>query len=115
MASFPSTLPNPLIKGFRDTPPNLTIRTSMDQGPAKVRKRFTAGVRQVSVSFILTETQVATLETFFVTTTNGGADVFTMENPRTDATEDFRFKSPPTYSQLSYNAYNVTLELEQMP
>lgn len=115
MATFPASLPNPLINGRKEAPPNLIIRTEMDQGPAKVRKRFTAGVRPLSVSFVLTEAQVSTLDTFFVTTTNGGADAFTMEDPRTDTNESFRFTEPPSYTPISYNAYDVKLELEQLP
>ena len=115
MASFPASLPNPLVSGYSDTAPNLVIRTEMDQGPAKVRKRFTAGVRPMTVNFVLTEAQVAALDTFFETTIDGGAASFTMENPRTDQTESFRFTSPPQYQAISYSHYNVTLSLEQLP
>jgi hypothetical protein len=59
--------------------------------------------------------QVATLDTFYVTTTNGGADQFTWENPRTESTANFRFVSEPAWRHSSGDYYMVDLNLEQLP
>lgn len=114
--TWPATLPQlPSIKGWNEKPPELTIRTNMDAGPAKVRRRFTAGVRPQSFSLTMTTAQVAIFDDFFVTTLSGGADRFTWTNPRTSASVEFRFKSIPQYKPISGAYYEVSFELEQMP
>jgi len=116
MSSWPSTLPAlPLRSGFSESPPDTTIRTSMDAGPAKIRRRFTANVRPISVSYLLSSAQIGYLDTFYVTTTVGGSASFTMTDPRTNSSKSFRFVAPPEYSLSSGNYWNVNLKLEQMP
>ncbi len=46
MATWPATLPAPALSSLRETPPDNLIRTQMDKGPAKVRRRTTANVRR---------------------------------------------------------------------
>ena len=73
MAAWPSDLPQkPLVQGFSETPPNLLTRSPMDIGPAKVRRRSTAGVTVLQCVFRLTTTQRASLLTFWQTTLAGG-------------------------------------------
>lgn len=115
MASFPATLPAPLIGNFNETPPDLVVRTKMDAGVDKVRRRFSAGATNIKFSIKLTEAQVAILDTFFVATTNGGADEFTYKHPRTKSNVTARFKSPPSYSDIDGRNYNVGLEIEILP
>ena len=116
MATWPGTLPTaPLVQGYQEIAPELTIRTQMDQGPDKVRKRTTAGVRQFQAIFQMTTAQVATFETFYETTTNGGADQFTFDHPRTGSTETkFRFVGTPVYTSTG-NGFRVAVGLELLP
>ena len=58
MTVWPSSLPAPLLSTFKETPPDNVIRTSMDVGVAKVRKRTSANVRPISFSLMLTPAQV---------------------------------------------------------
>ena len=54
MAVWPLDLPQkPLLQGFSETLPNLVTRSPMDIGPAKVRRRSTAGVTQLQCVFRL--------------------------------------------------------------
>jgi len=116
MANWPATLPQSSLSGsYGEKPPNTLLRTNMDAGPAKVRRRYTAGVRQYNVKLILHKTQVETLDVFYVTTTNGGADQWTWVNPRTKSAANFRFVSEPTYAHKSGDYYTVQLKLEQLP
>lgn len=116
MANWPATLPqSALAQKYNEKPPKTVLRTEMDAGPAKVRRRFTAGVRQFRIGLVLTKTQVATLDTFFVTTTNDGADQWTWKNPRTNSAANFRFVEEPTYTHRSGDYYFVQLTLEQLP
>lgn len=116
METWPASLPqNVLSDGYSEKPPNTLIRTKMDAGPDKVRRRHTAGVRPFTENVLMSTAQVATLDTFYVTTTNGGADQWTWKNQRTDTTANFRFVSEPIYTHRSGNYYNVQLNLEQLP
>jgi len=113
---WPPGLPQEsLLAGNSETPPNTTLRTQMDTGPAKVRRRYTAAPRQFQRSVMLTESQVSTLDTFYVTTTAGGTSVFTWTHPRTGASVDFRFVSPPVYSALGGDLWRADMSLEILP
>lgn len=116
MPSWPGTLPAaPLADGFRETIPDTAIRTDMEQGPAKVRRRTTAAVRRLTLSYILDKDEIVSLETFFVTTLMGGALSFTFTHPRTAVVETCRFTKPPGYAALNGNFFKVDIELEILP
>ena len=113
---WPSTLPQSvLVRGYKEQSEDLTVRTQMAAGPDKVRRRFTAGVREMLWPLILTTAQVATLDTFYHTTLLGGALPFTHTNPRTAATKDFRFTELPEYRPESGTIWSTTLKVEQLP
>lgn len=115
-ATWPVTLPTkPLIAGANETPPNLSVRSQMDAGPAKVRRRFTAGERLLTCDSLMTGTQVATLDEFYLDTLGGGVLAFNWVNPRTDATVEMRFVQPPSYRPVGNNKYLVSLHLEILP
>ncbi len=113
MANWP-TLPKPIQSGYQETPPDLTIRTTMDTGPVKVRRRFTAGYRIFSLTYHLTKSEATTLDNFYVTTTMGGAIEFTWTNPRTDASCTARFVSAPIYTNSDYEV-DAKVQIEVLP
>lgn len=115
MADWPSTLPAPAINTFKEVPPDNLIRSSMDKGPDKVRRRTTANISPVSFSLKLTSTQVQTLDDFYRTTINSGADEFTYTHPRTGLSVTARFIEPPQYREIAGVLYEVPIQLEIMP
>ena len=117
MAAWPGTLPViPLVEDFSESPPDVLIRTQMDAGPARVRPRYTAGVRPIMGKIRCTKTQVATLDTFYVTTLVFGSLPFDWISGRTGATVSYRFTKPPQYKpEGTKDLWTVTLELEVMP
>lgn len=116
MATWPTSLPaRPLVRGLTEGFPNIALRTEMDHGPAKMRRRFTAAVRPFTASMVLSAAQVTALETFYVTTLEGGTAAFTFTHPRTGAAGSFRFTAPPTVQAYSPGFYDVALNLELMP
>ena len=117
MATWPGTLPtSPEGPNYQESPPNTLIRTQMDAGPPKVRQRFTSGVRPLSFTWMLTKAQVATLDTFYVTTLFGGSLSFDgLAHPRTLAATTFRFTAPPTYVYLGPDVWRATTPLEILP
>ncbi len=113
--NWPSSLPTaPLQDGYKEIPADNTIRSKMDIGPDKVRRRSTSGVAKLSVSYRLTQAQVSDLDTFYRTTTFAGTAEWNYTHPRTGAAIVVRFASPPSYSAFDFEAM-ATLELEVMP
>ena len=116
MAAWPATLPQQLlIAGYEESPPDLALRTAMSVGPAKLRRRATAGVRPIAGEMVMTSAQVATLETFYVTTLVSGTLSFTHSHPRTAVSSTFRFTAAPSYEGLGAGDYRVGLALEITP
>ena len=110
MTTWPATLPTkPLIGGYTENGPDLVLETEMDAGPPKQRRRFSAGVRSLDVSYKLTTAQVAFLETFYYTTIACVGE-FDWTNPRTLATDSVKM-TRPTYQALSDSLWQVTFKI----
>ena len=116
MVTWPVTLPQDvLLEGYGEQPPDEIIRTPMETGPAKVRRRSTAGPRPVSATIDLTRDQVETLDDFYRNTLGGGALSFDWVHARTQAAAKFRFLSQPVYRPESQTSWLATLNLEILP
>jgi hypothetical protein len=116
MPAWPATLPSsPLSDGFRETLPDTVIRTQMDQGPAKLRRRTGAGTAQMSLAYLMDRAQVEALTDFFNEEVAGGAYAFTFAHPVTGAGLSCRFRQPPQYAPLNGEWFRVSLELEALP
>ena len=100
--------------GYRESPPDLVMRSSMDTGPDKIRRRSTAGVRPVTMSLFLTDAQQVILDAFFVTDTGHGAFSFIFVSPSTGNTENANFVGPPEYARNG-PMWNVAVNLEILP
>ncbi len=82
MAVWPASLPQkPLIAGYGRSGKSVLIRSPMDSGPAKVRKRTNAGVQPLSLSFRMTTAQLEDFEEWFSGDLGEGAFSFTLPNP----------------------------------
>jgi len=115
-SAWPASLPQYVDQGgYTETPPAVALRSDMDAGAAKVRRRFTDAPRFFSISVQIDDTQRATLDTFYVTTLVGGTLSFDWVHPITRASAEFRFMSPPTYVALSGLVFRATLPLELLP
>jgi len=113
---WPSTIPDkPLVDAYNETPPRDVVKSPMDVGPAKMRRRTTSGVRKFSVTMMMTDAEVADLDTFYETTTRNGVLRFDLENPRTGTTVEMRFMEAPKYKLVSEDDYEVSMKLEALP
>ena len=116
MASWPVTLPQYVLReGLGETLPDTALRTEMDAGPAKLRRRTSAAVRPISAAVNLSTSQAADLETFYVDTLEGGTLPFDMADPRTGTTYSFRFTAPPALYPLGATLWRASLALERLP
>lgn len=115
MPVWPTTLPqSPLQDSYRETVADNTVRTAMEQGPAKLRRRATSAVSKLSIGFILNPAQMAVLESFYASGLSGGVLPFTFPHPRTGTGTSCRFTTPPSASNIG-GYYKVALEMEVLP
>lgn len=115
---WPSTLPQTPQKGFSETGGVLILRTPMDAGPAKMRRRGPKP-RTLNLSFLMTTEQVSILENFINNTIRGTAR-FGFTNPRTYAIEEVRIvpQSEGALYTSTYTApgyWTVTMQFEVLP
>lgn len=94
---WPPGLPqSPLVASFQETLPAVALRSPMDTGPAKSRRRFTTGPTPVQLSFYMTRAQVAIFKEFHDQTCEGGALWFEWTNHRDKSAALYRFTDEPT-------------------
>ncbi len=116
MPAWPGALPTaPLIAGLRETLADNVVRTQMDQGPAKVRRRSTGNVKSLQVQYILTAAQKDLLITFFVTTLVDGSLSFDFDDPLAGSSATVRFIGPPTFNAVNATTWSTALALEILP
>ncbi len=111
MADFPFGPDKILRDGFNETPAERTIRSNMDVGPAKVRRRTFAAVTPVGFNMLLTSAEWNTLYNFYL---NNDATVFYFIHPRTNQSVRARFADVPNGS-FNETMWNVDVKLEIMP
>ena len=103
------------VAGYGQSFPALTIKSDMDVGPAKVRRRFTAGVEPVAGTMIMTAAQLATFETFYNDTILGGSLRFSWTKPPVHTVAcEMRFTEVPSWTKVE-GEYEVSLSLEVLP
>lgn len=120
MASWPGTLPQNQFRGLSDEREVAVVRSNMDAGPAKQRRRFSAAVRTLTVPIILNGAQKQTFDTFFITTLAEGALSFAWTDPVTDSALNLRFTKPPKWvlqvgGSTSARLWQAELPLEILP
>ena len=113
MAVWPVTLPQKFLQdGYTDTEPNVFVKTEMDAGPPKLRRRFTAAHRPISGVMVMTTTQKGYLRTFYQTY---GGSAFTFPDPDSSGTVEVIFMAPPEYITYAAEDWQVKLQLAVMP
>jgi hypothetical protein len=111
--NWPDTLPQAWRQeGYQEVLPEVAVRTNMDAGPAKSRRRFICQVTPIKSKLVLTPAEKGYLETFFNTTTAGGSLSFTFPH---DGSDTLRFTKPPVLSPHGGVFWMADLDLEKLP
>lgn len=71
--SWPALLPPPMIDGYSEKAKPTFIRTEMDSGRARNRRRAVTGAVQFEQTYRLTQTQLAVFEDWWENVVFGGA------------------------------------------
>lgn len=115
MPSWPPSLPQrPLIDGYRETAPDLVVRSRPDLGQAKTRRRATGGVTQFQMVFRMTTGQLATFRTWLRSDIQDRALSFAWSHPITGAAGNFRIVDSPQYEPAG-PSWRVMLVMEMLP
>ncbi|MCM1497278.1 MAG: hypothetical protein NC124_02315 [Clostridium sp.] len=119
---WPLGLPQiPLTNGFSMTiGRSEVIKSDMDTGPSKRRRRSMSAPRPMKVSMVLTINQVLLFEEWYDNTIMGGVKPFKWVNPLTGAETYFQIQDPenrPTISPESNSGqyFSLTLDLAIIP
>lgn len=110
MAMWPFS-ENMLRDGYVETVPNNVIRSTMDKGPQKVRRRTTANVRKIEFQLKFTRPELQTFDDFYLA---NDSVAFDFTHPRTNQQVRARFTDVPSYS-LNETVWQVAVKLEILP
>lgn len=110
--TWPATLPQKLdMAGVQHTLPNNALRTSMEIGPAKARRRSIAAPAPIQGSMTVTTAQKLALTEFYADTL---AEVgrFLWDEPGTSTIRTMRFTGAPAFASIGGDHWTATLPLE---
>lgn len=112
--TWPSDLPAPEIDGYGIQPQAAIIRTDMDQGPARQRRRFRSAPTHYPVKWFMTEPQLSTLESWFHHVIEDGAAWFdiSLRNGQGLQSVEARFIAPWQATMMGGPHYEVSATLE---
>lgn len=113
--TWPSTLPlAPQLEGYEETPQPNVVRTPVDAGRARQRRRYTSVGAILSTTFLFTHAQEDTFKAFYKDTLQNGAEEFNWYHPVSKESIVARFvgDNPPTYSAASHNLVRVRAQIE---
>lgn len=71
--AWPSTLPRPLLEGYSTTPGNEIVRTDMESGEARTRRRSVSAPDSIKLSWLLDATQMSQFRAYWDAELAGGA------------------------------------------
>lgn len=100
-----------LLDSFSETPADRVIRSQMDVGPAKKRRRTILGVKNISFIVQVDVADYGEFEQFYL---NNDVACFDFRHPRTNTTVQARFVSVPT-GTLNETVYRIPVQLEILP
>jgi hypothetical protein len=101
------------MEGLQAKPNSNVIRTAMDAGPQKARRRYTASTKIFTGRIILNAEQRALFEQFYHTALADGVLRFNFTNPQTLETQEFRFTDDYTETSID-GGFEISLSLERM-
>lgn len=114
---YPGTLPQaPQRNGYTQKNKSNVIRSKMDVGEAKVRRRYVDAIKDETWSMPLDPVQLPIFQAWHKDDLEGGVLRFDFEDMLTGLIEEYRFVDMPTYSPYGEcGSYLVSFTVEQLP
>jgi hypothetical protein len=111
---WPELLPSGLLAdGFGKQPQNTVIRTAMDAGPKKARRRYTARSVKYSGKQVFDTAELMVFEQFYHNVIADGVLRFNFTDPVTQEIAEFRFTEDYTTRAVD-GLYEVQMSLERL-
>jgi len=112
--TWPAELPAMLlIDGFSKQPQSSVIRTTMDAGPKKARRRYTARTVKFSGKQIFDMAELMVFEQFYQFVLADGVLRFNFTDPSTLEAAEFRFTGDYTVAAVE-GLFEVSMQLERL-
>jgi len=113
--SWPAALYGFILRGsYKESPPDNTMRSEMDVGPPKTRRRSTANTRPFQIDHFFTAANLVIFDELYDNTLESGSLPFNYRHPRTQVIGEYLFSEKPAYVELG-QGYKVTTKMELLP
>lgn len=112
---WPASLQQKLsTTGFTLSFGDSTLRSEMDIGPAKLRRRSSREIDGLTCSILIDFDEYQDFENFIKITTNGGVTPFEFLNPMTGVNTLYRFVGKPSITPLGGRVFSVSMQWEDL-
>jgi phage-related protein len=112
--TWPSTLPSPLSGTLEKGDVSPWVSDGSEVGAPRRRKRFTRSLATFKFDMLLSEAQLATLETFYTTTLDHGVENFEWTHPKTSTVYTVQFNAKFKEKHRATDYYDITVELSEI-
>lgn len=113
---WPSALPTGFLKdGFTLSPQDSRLRSPMDAGRPKQRRRFTAKTENFTGPLLMDPDQVTAFVEFYDDVLQDGTLTFRWVHPRTRLPVDMQFVGPYSLTSFDGRNYFVNVSVEVLP
>lgn len=111
---FPQHLPYPTVEGYSIRPDDAIVRTEMESGPARQRRRYTQTPSRITVRWIMNRHQFSLFEAWYKYFAKEGAEwfVITLLGGLGLIKQEARFTKQFEASLLNGYLWEVSSELE---
>ncbi len=111
---FPKRLPYPTVEGYSIRPDEAIIRTDMESGPARQRRRYTQTPSKIAVKWIMNPEQFCLFEAWYKYQAKEGAEWFVISllGGIGLTKQDARFTQQFEASLIAGRLWQITSELE---
>ena len=112
--TFPKRLPYPTVEGYSIRPDEAIIRTDMEAGPARQRRRYTQTPSKFTVKWIMSPEQFCLFEAWYRYYAKEGAEwfVITLLGGIGLTEQEARFTEQFEASIIAGRLWQITTELE---
>lgn len=116
MVAWPDSLPRaPLVAGLSAEKQDNKLTFRPEVGDDKVRRRFTATMKDFGATFVLKSDGKAALDAFHDDTLVDGTLTFSFTDPDIGGYATFRFLAPPAWTRISAVTWRAECRLRRVP
>ena len=101
-----------LLNSYLEEKQPVVIRSPVDQGPQKVRRRYTRAITGVVAGLAVTKIELDEFDQWFDVTLQGGSLSFYVTSPITGEQRETRFLQPPRLVPIDTDNFNLELIME---